>query len=77
MIKLYALETCPYCKQVKDKLQELSLEYKVINVPAMREERKEVLEVSGQYFVPVLTDADVILDDENKIVSYLEKKYKK
>ncbi|MDC4225261.1 MAG: glutathione S-transferase N-terminal domain-containing protein [Candidatus Manganitrophus sp.] len=36
---------------------------------------KEVFEVSGQYLVPVLVDGDVVLDDEDEIIAYLEKKY--
>lgn len=60
---------------VRDKLEELGLEYEKIAVPAYRPNRKEVFEVSGQYLVPVLVDGDVILDDEDEIIAYLEKKY--
>ncbi|MFQ5454592.1 MAG: glutaredoxin family protein [Nitrospirota bacterium] len=74
---LYQLETCPYCKMVRDKLDELKLNYEKINVPAPRDERKEVFEISGQYFVPVLKDDNTILDDEEKIIKYLDEKYAK
>ena len=33
-----------------------------IIVPDIRPMRKQVHEVSGQYYVPVLTDGDVVLD---------------
>ncbi len=60
---------------VRDKLEELELEYQKIAVPSYRPNRKEVFEVSGQYLVPVLVDGDVVLDDEDEIIAYLEKKY--
>ncbi|MDC4206348.1 MAG: glutathione S-transferase N-terminal domain-containing protein [Candidatus Manganitrophus sp.] len=74
-MKLYDLDSCPYCRMVRDKLEELGLEYEKIAVPSYRPNRKEVFEVSGQYLVPVLVDGDVVLDDEDEIIAYLEKKY--
>lgn len=74
-MKLYDLDSCPYCRMVRDKLEELELEYQKIAVPSYRPNRKEVFEVSGQYLVPVLVDGDVVLDDEDEIIAYLEKKY--
>jgi glutathione S-transferase len=61
---------------VRDKLEELGLEYEKIAVPPYRPNRKEVFEVSGQYLVPVLVDGEVVLDDEDEIIDYLEKKYR-
>ncbi len=74
-MKLYDLDSCPYCMMVRDKLSELGLEYEKIAVPSYRPNRKEVFEVSGQYLVPVLVDGDVVLDDEDEIIAYLDKKY--
>lgn len=74
-MKLYDLDSCPFCRMVRDKLEELGLEYEKIAVPAFRPNRKEVFEASGQYLVPVLVDGDVVLDDEDEIIAYLEKKY--
>ncbi|MFY9268597.1 MAG: glutathione S-transferase N-terminal domain-containing protein [Candidatus Manganitrophaceae bacterium] len=74
---LYNLESCPYCKMVRDKLQELDIDHEKIEVPPARPMRKEVFEVSGQYTVPVLVDGEVVLDDEEKILPYLEEKYGK
>lgn len=75
--KMYNLESCPYCKMVRDKCDELGVQYEKVNVPASRPERKEVYEVSGQWTVPVWVDGDVMLDDEEKILPYLEQKYGK
>lgn len=74
-MKLYDLPGCPFCKMVRDRLDELGLKYERIEVPPMRSARKEVFEVSGQYTVPVLVDGEVVLDDEKKILLYLDEKY--
>jgi glutathione S-transferase len=74
-MKLYDLEDCPFCELVRDKLAELQISYEKISVPSNRSLRREVFEVSGQYLVPVLVDGEVILDDEEKIVRYLEQNY--
>ncbi len=62
---------------VRDRLDQMKLEYEKIEVPFNRGSRKEVFEVSGQYLVPVLVDGEMILDDEEKILAYLEEKYGK
>lgn len=77
MMKLYQFESCPYCQMVRQRMSELELTYVNVNVPRNKPDRKEVYEVSGQWTVPVLVDGDVILDDEEKILPYLEKKYGK
>lgn len=75
MMKLYQFEQCPYCKMVREKLTELQISYINVNVPRNREDRMEVFEVSGQHAVPVLVDGDTVLDDEEKIIPYLDEKY--
>lgn len=75
MMKLYQFESCPYCKLVREKLSDLQITYVNVNVPRDRSQRHEVLEVSGQPSVPVLVDGDVVLDDEEKILPYLDEKY--
>lgn len=76
-MKLYNLTGCPYCRMVTDKLAELKIEYETVEVPRERSARKEVFEVSKQWTVPVLVDGDVMLDDEEKILPYLDQKYGK
>lgn len=75
--KMYNLESCPYCKMVRDKCDELGVEYEKVNVPPNRSERHEVHKVSNQWTVPVWVDGDVMLDDEEKILPYLDEKYGK
>jgi glutaredoxin len=74
-MKLYNLQSCPYCAMVRDKLSDLGIAYETVEVPANRAARAEVFEVSKQWTVPVLVDGDVMLDDEEKILPYLDQKY--
>ncbi len=74
---LYNLEACPYCKMVRDRLLALGVAYEKVNVPPAHADRHAVRAVSGQAYVPVLVDGDVVLDDENDILVYLNKTYTK
>lgn len=76
-IVLYQAEWCSYCARVRAKLTELLLDYKVVNVPQAHSQRQVVKEVSGQTGIPVLVDGEVVLDDDDEIVPYLEKTYGK
>ena len=74
-IVLYQAEWCGYCARVRAKLTDLLLDYKVVNVPRMHAERAIVKEISGQTGIPVMVDGDVVLDDDDDIIPYLEKTY--
>jgi glutathione S-transferase len=60
---------------VRNQLSALGLEYETIEVPVFPHDRHEVFKASGQYLVPVLVDGAVVLDDEDKILAYLDEKY--
>ena len=72
---LYQAEWCPYCARVRKKLTDLLVDYRTVNVPHAHDERNEVQEASGQTSIPVLVDGDVVLDDDDTIIPYLEKKF--
>lgn len=72
---LYHVNWCPECSLVRDKLAELGLPYEEVVVPDFRPFRKQVYEVSGQYFVPVLKDRDRILTETPDILTYLATHY--
>lgn len=74
-IVLYQAEWCPYCARVRRKLTDLLLDYKNVNVPRSHGERYEVQSASGQTSIPVLVDGDIVLDDDDDIIPYLEQKY--
>ncbi|WP_435180711.1 glutathione S-transferase N-terminal domain-containing protein [Halorussus sp. AFM4] len=77
-LELYELQGCPYCAKVKDKLDELDLDYESHMVPSSHAERDEVEEVSGQTGVPVLVDEENDVEgmpESDDIVEYLEETY--
>ncbi|HXW76511.1 MAG TPA: glutaredoxin [Candidatus Eremiobacteraceae bacterium] len=74
-LKLYAADWCWYCRRVVDCLRKLGLDYEYVEVPVFHSQRTEVRAVSGQTSVPVLVDGDVVLDDDDTIIPYLEEHY--
>ncbi len=74
-IVLYQAEWCPYCARVRATMTDLLIDYKIVNVPRSHSERDEVKKVSGQTGIPVMIDGDAMLDDDDEIIPYLEKKY--
>lgn len=76
MMRLYQREECSDSKPVREKLTELGMTYIAVNVPKEKENRREVFEASGQYFIPVLIDGDVVIaNDPAAIVRYLSERY--
>ena len=73
-LTLYHVDWCPECEVVRRKLADLNLEYESIIVPDFRPFRKQVFEVSGQHYVPVLKDGDTILTDTHAILDHLDNK---
>ena len=69
---LYHTEWCPECAVVRNKLSELNIEYESIIVSDVRPFRKQVHEVSGQYYVPVLVDGRTVLTETGDILKYLD-----
>jgi mycoredoxin len=72
---LYHVKWCPECAMVREKLAELNVSYDDVIVPDFRPMRREVHEVSGQYYVPVLKDGDRVLTETRDILTYLETHY--
>ncbi|HEY6084614.1 MAG TPA: glutathione S-transferase N-terminal domain-containing protein [Nitrospira sp.] len=73
-LTLYHVDWCPECEVVRRKLADLNLEYESVIVPDFRPFRKQVFEVSGQHYVPVLKDGDTILTETDAILDHLENK---
>lgn len=58
---VYSTENCPYCRMVKAYLDRHGVEYMAIDVGKDREAAKKMVEISGQYGVPVTTVDDEII----------------
>jgi len=72
-IKLYTGEYCPYCRVVKRELERLKLDYEVVDADV--DGREEVMRLSGQRVIPILTIDDEILVDSSRIVRELRRRY--
>jgi len=74
-IVLYQAEWCPYCARVRSALTDLLVDYQIVNVPREKEKREVLQRVSGQRGIPVMVDGETVLDDDDDIIPYLQKKY--
>jgi mycoredoxin len=74
-LTFYRVPWCPECAVVKERLDDLKLTYEDVIVPDARMLRKQVHEVSGQYYVPVLKDDNLVLSETHDIVDYLDDRY--
>jgi glutaredoxin-like YruB-family protein len=54
-VKIYTTSTCMYCKMAKDYFNANNVPYEEFNVGTDVEARKEMLELTGQMGVPVIT----------------------
>lgn len=72
---LYHVTWCPECALVRQKLAELGLPFEEVVVPDFRPFRREVYEVSGQYYVPVIKDGEKVLTETREILAYLDQRY--
>jgi glutathione S-transferase len=75
MITFYQLEWCPDCHTVRQVLTELGLTYTTVNVAADREQRPDVMAVSGQSGVPLLEDGTDVYVGAGEIVAHLRDTY--
>ncbi|ACL15780.1 FAD-dependent oxidoreductase [Methanosphaerula palustris] len=60
-VRVYFTDNCPYCKMVKAFLDKKHVAYQAINVGQDREAAAEMVKISGQYGVPVLTVDDKVV----------------
>lgn len=76
MLELYQFEGCPFCSKVRQKLNDLQIDFIARQVEP-NGEREKVEEVSGQTGVPVLVDpnTDTVMPESDDIVDYLEEHY--
>jgi glutaredoxin len=72
-IKLYTGEYCPFCRRVKNELERLGLDYEAVDADA--DMREEVIRLTGQRAIPILTIDDEVLVDSSHIVRELRSRY--
>lgn len=74
-LTFYHVAWCPECAVVRQKLDDLGVTYEEVIVPDIRMFRKQVHAVSGQYYVPVIKDGDLVLTETADILAYLDERY--
>ena len=72
-IRLYTGDYCPFCRRVKNELERLGLDYDVVDADA--DMRHEVIRLSGQRAIPILTIGDEVLVDSSRIIRELRNRY--
>ena len=72
-ITLYTGGYCPYCLRVKRELERLNLDYETVDADA--DYREEVMRLSGQRLIPILTIGDEVLVDSSHIIRELRKRF--
>ncbi|MCY6957099.1 glutaredoxin family protein [Clostridium brassicae] len=75
MIKVYSTPTCSHCKKVKEFLDSINANYVDVDVLKDRVAREEMIELSGQQRVPVISiDGEIVLGfDKPAIINTLDK----
>lgn len=72
-VRLYTGSYCPYCRRVKNELDRLEVGYESVN--ADEDDRREVIRLSGQRAIPILTIGDEVLVDSTNIIRELRRRY--
>jgi len=73
VIRLYTGDYCPFCSRVRNELERLGLDYEVVDADA--DMREEVIRLSGQRAIPILTIGDEVLVDSSRIIRELRNRY--
>jgi len=60
-VTVYSTQNCPYCRMVKAYLERHGVDYLTIDVGTDKEQAKKMIEISGQYGVPVVTVEDEVI----------------
>jgi glutaredoxin 3 len=72
-IRLYTGDYCPFCRRVKNELERIGLDYEAVDADA--DMREEVIRLSGQRAIPILTIGDEVFVDSSHIIRELRRRY--
>jgi glutaredoxin 3 len=72
-IRLYTGNYCPFCRRVKNELERLGLDYEAVDADA--DSRDEVIRLSGQRAIPIMTIDNEVLVDSSRIIRELRSRY--
>ncbi len=73
-VTVYSTPTCPWCKKVKQFLDEHDVEYEDIDVSSDQEKAQAMIKLSGQMGVPVVDiDGEITVGYDEKTLKKLLK----
>ncbi|CAM4169638.1 glutaredoxin domain-containing protein [Nocardiopsis rhodophaea] len=79
MLVLFQREPCPDCRPVRELLTERQVSYMLVNVPKPRDERHELIRVTGSKYIPAVVDGDTVvpgrLHDNSEVLAYLDRRF--
>lgn len=77
LLELYNFEASPYCRKVREVLNELDLDYVVLSVAKRSARRAELVERGGKMMVPYLVDKNTGTEmyESDAIIAYLRATY--
>ena len=77
MIEIHQAEWCPYSSAVRERLNELDVPFVCRPVPAYREDRHALRELTGSDSIPavVLEDGTILTGDTREILAELDARY--
>ena len=76
MIILYHRTDCPFCWKVRLGLDELGIDYSIVNT-RLGEKHPDVVRYNPKGSVPVLIDGEAAIWESNAILEYLDEKARK
>jgi glutathione S-transferase len=59
------------CGTAARRLRSQGIDFEEVRVPQRRKQRVEILELTGQDWVPVLVDGEEVIHDSHRILEYL------
>lgn len=74
-IDLWRAEWCPSSHRIRQRLTEVGLTFTAHQVPAQREARRELVDLTGHDTIPVLHAGDDIVAGSGTILTYLDDRY--
>lgn len=74
-MRLYQRWKCPWCAAARQALANVGVGCEIIEVPYPRNERGEILALTGQARVPVLVDDGEVIVDSRAIVRHVYARY--
>ena len=74
-LELWQAEWCPSSHRVRQRLTELSLTFTAYQVPARREARGDLMNLTGHDTIPLLRADGEIIADSERILAYLDDHY--